>query len=74
MQGEVSAIQLMGLLMSRSSLEMENALELVEILNRSYFECQRVVTILEDVFTREKSAKILLGVEVRMPSGRSWSF
>lgn len=37
MQGEVSAIQLMGLLMSRSSLEMENTLELVEILNRSYF-------------------------------------
>jgi hypothetical protein len=34
------------------------------VLNRSYFECQRVVTILEDVFSREKSAKILLGVEV----------
>lgn len=73
MQSDVSAIQFMGMLMSRPSLDMSSALELVEVLNRSYFECQRVVTILEAIFEKEKSAKILLGVEVSLFPCRSWS-
>lgn len=50
MYAGMGAIQFMGMLMSQSSVEISVILELVEILNNSYFECQRVVTILTDIF------------------------
>ena len=50
MNAGMNAIECMGMLMMRESIELGTILELVEILNRSYFECQRVVTILSEVF------------------------
>ena len=61
-----NAIQCMGILMTKEAIDLNTILELVEILNSNYFQCQRVVTILSDVFDREKSGKILHGVNVNM--------
>jgi hypothetical protein len=52
MYGGANAVQMMGMLMSRESIEIGIILELVERLNNSYFECQHVVTILTEVFER----------------------
>lgn len=65
MYSGVGAIQFMGMLMSQPKIQISVLLELIEMLNRSYFECQHVVTILTDIFEREKSSKILLGVQVK---------
>jgi hypothetical protein len=46
MNHDKSSIQYMGMLMSRTSLEINLVLELVEKLNKSYFSCQDIVTIL----------------------------
>jgi hypothetical protein len=61
----VSAIQYMGMLMSQPKIEIALVLELVELLNKSYFSCQNVVTIIEDIFQNEKSNRIFMAVEVQ---------
>jgi len=45
------AIKLMGRLMSRPSVDIDTILTLVEVLNQSYFECQKIIIILDDVFS-----------------------
>jgi hypothetical protein len=71
MQAPGNSIQFMSMLMSRSSIEVSLIMELVESANSSYFECQHIITILTDVFEREKSGKILLAVEVHLLTFRS---
>lgn len=59
-----TAIQYMGILMRQSKLDMQNALAMVDILNNSYLSSKDIVTILEEIFKNEKSAKIVVAVQI----------
>ncbi len=64
MKANVSAIQYMGMIMRMDTLHIDYVLSLVEIVNNSYLSAKDVVTILEEIFKNEKSAKILLATQV----------
>jgi hypothetical protein len=64
MKANVSAIQYMGMIMRMDTLHLDYVLSLVEIVNNSYLSAKDVVTILEEIFKNEKSAKILLATQV----------
>ena len=54
----------MGMIMRQYKLNMDYALSMVDILNNSYLSAKDIITILEEIFKNEKSAKILLAVQV----------
>lgn len=64
MKANVSAIQYMGMIMRMDTLHLDYVLSLVEIVNNSYLSAKDVITILEEIFKNEKSAKILLATQV----------
>ena len=64
MNPNITAIQYMGMIMRQEELNINYVLSLVEIVNNSYLSAKDVVTILEEIFKNEKSAKILLATQV----------
>lgn len=64
MNPNITAIQYMGMIMRLEELNINYVLSLVEIVNNSYLSAKDVVTILEEIFKNEKSAKILLATQV----------
>ncbi len=64
MNPNTTAIQYMGMIMRLEELNINYVLSLVEIVNNSYLSAKDVVTILEEIFKNEKSAKILLATQI----------
>ena len=64
MQTDITALQYLGMIMHSNKLQLEYTLSMVEILNNSYLSCKDIISILEDIFKNEKSAKIIIATQV----------
>jgi hypothetical protein len=64
MNTNTNAIQYLSMIMKGESLKIDYVLSMVEIINNSYGSAKDVAIVLEEIFKHEKSAKILIAVQV----------